>query len=206
MPDSWVWDDAVKRYRSPTGQFISVKQLIPLRDEFLANRMSIVNNLADQLATGKISVQQWVLNMRSEIKIAYMTEYELGIGGRNMMTFADFGRVGGQLKNQYQYLNNFAAEISQGKLSPAQIQMRSRMYIDSATQSFERARSASMGMPRLPAYPGDGQTACRANCKCNWKIVERTVGWDCYWQLGVAEHCDDCVSNASRWNPLYIVG
>jgi len=205
MPDLWTWDDNVKRYRDPTGKFISAKNLISLRDEFLANRMTIVNSLADDLATGKINIQQWTLSMRQEIKTAYMVEYELGIGGRNMMTFADFGSVGGQLSNQYRYLNNFAEEIAKGNLSPAQIQMRSRMYIDSATQSFERARSASMGMPQLPAYPGDGQTVCRSNCKCNWKIEEVEFGWNCYWKLGIAEHCDDCVTNSEIWNPLFVM-
>lgn len=206
MPEPWRWDDKVKRYRDPTGKFISPKNMLSIRDQFLERRMGIVNGLGDDLATGKINVQQWVYNMRQEIKRAYLGEYELGVGGRNMMTQADYGRVGGQLKRQYEYLNNFAKEIQDGKLSQAQIQMRSRMYIDGATQSYERARSASMGMPLLPAYPGDGQTICRSNCKCNWKIEKVDSGWECYWQLGIAEHCPDCVSNSQKWNPLYIPG
>jgi len=205
MPDPWIWDDVVKRYRTPTGQFISAKNLIPLRDEFIANRMAAVNNLADQLASGQINIQQWVLNMRQEIKITYMAEYELGVGGRNMMGFVDFGSVGGQLKNQYEYLNNFANDIVQGNLSQKQIEARSRMYIDGGTQSFERARSRSMGLPQLPAYPGDGSTICRSNCKCHWRIVESELGWDCYWTLGPAEHCEDCARREQTWNPLYLM-
>lgn len=201
--EPFYWDDRVNRYRR-AGRFIKVKDLLEHRDTFLGRRMDVVNDLAEQLANDQINVQQWVLQMRQEIKRAYMAEYELGIGGRNMMTQADFGRVGGMLKNQYNYLNGFAEDIQQGKLSVAQIQMRGRMYVDSATQSFERANAIARGLPSLPAYPGDGQTVCRSNCKCNWRIEPVEFGWNCYWELGAAEHCPDCVANASRWNPLFV--
>jgi len=208
MPSNepWRWDDTVNRYRDPQGRFISGKKLINIRDEFTARRMDAVNDLAEQMATDKLNLQQWTLNMRQEIKRTYLAEYEAGIGGRNMMTQSDFGRVGGMLKRQYEYLNNFAEEVRQGKLSVAQIKLRARMYIDSATQSFERSRSISQGVPDLPQYPGDGKTVCRSNCKCNWKIERVEFGWNCYWKLGVAEHCDDCVQNSAQWNPLFISG
>jgi len=66
-------------------------------------------------------------------------------------------------------------------------------------------------LPELPAYPGDGQTICLTNCACSWQIEEVyegevLTGWDCYWTLGIVktEHCDDCLDNTGKWNPLFI--
>jgi hypothetical protein len=42
------------------------------------------------------------------------------------------------------------------------------------------------------------------NCQCRWEIVDRGDHWDCYWRLGIAEHCPDCVERARNWNPLTI--
>ena len=120
------------------------------------------------------------------------------------MTQSDYGRVGGLLKRQYQYLDNFAKEIGAGKLSQGQVETRSKMYINSSTQAFERGKASTLGLPQLPAYPGDGQTRCRTNCKCNWRIIDKETHWECTWNLNPAEHCDDCLANAARWNPLVI--
>jgi hypothetical protein len=201
----WEWDDRIKRYRDlVSGRFVAAKKLVQLRDTFVERVMSRSDALIDRLAGGEINVQQWVGEMRTLIRKTYMAEAEAAIGGRNAMTSADFGRVGGQLQRQYQYLNNFAEEMRNGKLSPGQARVRARMYINGATQAFERAKTHSAGIPDLPQYPGDGRTQCLSNCKCTWEIVDTETAWECTWSLGIAEHCDDCVSNASKWNPLMI--
>ena len=148
--------------------------------------------------------QQWVLEMRQQIKETYSNEYMLARGGRNNMTQADWGRVGAMVKRQYRYADGFARDIDAGKVSGGQIRTRARMYVDSATQAFERAKTESLGLPVLPAYPGDGQTVCRANCQCHWEIADVGDHWEATWQLGVAEHCPDCVQNAEQWAPLVV--
>jgi hypothetical protein len=162
--------------------------------------------LAADLAGGKLTLNEWLLQMRKIIKEAYIAEYSLAVGGIGNLTQSDYGRIGAMLKKQYQYLQNFAEDIAKGNLSQAQIAYRAKMYIDSSTQAFERANAIIQGVPHLPAYPGDGQTACRANCRCHWEIEKTDGGYNCYWRLGVAEHCDDCVANAAAWNPLFLAG
>jgi len=45
---------------------------------------------------------------------------------------------------------------------------------------------------------------------CSWDIQEvvdeegTKAGWDCFWTLGMAEHCEDCVENSHKWNPLFV--
>lgn len=202
----WTYDQRSRRYRhTETGRFIGQRQMVDLRDQFVAAKRDTGTNLAQQLGRGDITIQQWELEMRRNVKTAFVDEYVLGKGGRNAMTQSDWGTVGRMVKDQYQFAHQFARDIADGKLSQAQIEARSRLYFESATQAYERGRVASYGAPTLPAYPGDSSTRCRANCKCNWSIEETETEWRCTWQLTPsAENCPDCQENARRWSPLVL--
>lgn len=180
---------------------ITPRNLVKARDVGIAANVPAADALALRLSTGEITVQAWTSGMRELIKQTYTQQYMLSRGGVNAMTQADWGQLGAALRDQYRHLDQFAQEIASGKLSPAQIQARARLYVNSATQAFERGKASSHGL-RLPAYPGDGSTQCRTNCKCRWSIADRGAFWECRWMLGVAEHCPDCVTYAGRWNPL----
>jgi len=205
MPGPWQWDDRAKRYRdTATGRFITQRKAVTLRDYYIEAKKSEMDALSRRLVDKEINLAQWTLEMRQQVKDTYINEYMLARGGRNNMTQADWGRIGAMVKKQYQFVDNFARDIDAGKVSGGQIQTRARMYVDSGTQAFERAKTESLGLPPLPAYPGDGQTVCRANCQCAWDIQDNGDHWAATWQLGIAEHCPDCVSNSERWNPLVI--
>ncbi|MCL5460389.1 hypothetical protein M3M33_17255, partial [Loigolactobacillus coryniformis] len=66
------------------------------------------------------------------------------------------------------------------------------MYMEASSQSFEKAKVSSRGIPDLPDYPGSGRTECMTNCKCYWNIKETETEWLCYWSLSNVEHCDSC--------------
>jgi len=203
----WIFNAAKGVYRYVTrsgGGSIGVSELLEARDGYTDIKVDAIGNMANQLMGGDISLQQWTLNFREELKTTYINQYLAGRGGLEAMTQADWGSIGGMLQNQYRYMNNFAADIAAGRLSPAQVEARMRLYTNSATQSFERGKSRAMGVPTMPQYPGDGSTRCRSNCKCNWNIVETDTEWQCTWQLNPAEHCPDCITNSQRWNPLVI--
>ena len=114
------------------------------------------------------------------------------------------------LRDQYHHLDGFAADIAAGRLSEAQIRARARMYVDAGHLAFERGRAEAFGMPTLPAYPGDGQTACLTRCWCSWDhvpVIEQGVliGWDSTWKLeNRVDHCEDCPKNAKLWAPLFV--
>jgi hypothetical protein len=204
----WEWDQPSKRYRNTaTGRYKGSRQMLPLRDEFIDAQKAAAGDLADRLAAGEITTNRYVEEMRGLIKTTYIDEYALAHGGRNNMTSRDFGIVGNMCRDQYSYLNNFAGEINAGDLSPAQIRARGRLYIESASQAYERAQAEVRGISgphALPAYPGDGSTACRSNCRCSWEYRETETTWEATWTLHPAEHCEDCLSRASEWAP-YVV-
>lgn len=205
MPSPWQWDDTSKRYRdSATGRYISFRQVLPLRDAFVEAQKSEIDRLAGKLVKGEIDTAEWVREFKGVMRTTYKNEYALGIGGRNNMTARDYGIVGQQLRGQYAHLYKFAEQIDGGNLTEGQIRMRSRMYVDSSRQAFERGHAMSMGGIQLPHYPGDGSTQCRSNCQCAWEIQDAGDHWEAFWRLGYAEHCPDCVAYSEQYKPLIV--
>lgn len=204
-PRLWTWDQAVRRYRNPaTGRFVSTQTMIGLRDQFIDLQKERVASLTQQMVDRKLTRVEWELAMRNEIRISHIDMYVMGHGGRNNMTQRDWGILGRELRDQYGYLQRFAEDVSAGKLSPAQARVRSQMYIGSATQSYERGLAEAWGLPRLPQYPADGQTICRANCQCHLEYEDADNAVHVFWVLGQAEHCEDCVALADEWSPLEV--
>lgn len=203
----WTWDSNSHRYRNTTtGQYIGQRQMTELRDLFVERKQEAATDLAQRLSTGAISLQEFEVAFRREIKTVFLDQYVLGKGGRNNMAQSDFGAVGRMVREQYMFARDFALDIAAGKLSQAQIANRVMAYFNSSTQAFEQGRSASYGMPTLPEYPADGRQVCRSNCKCHWAIRETDDAWECTWRLeAAAEHCESCRDNASKWAPLVIL-
>jgi len=128
--------------------------------------LSPVQSWATDLAEGRLSVQSWQQQMRQEIKREYIRQYLAGKGGIDQMTARDWGSIGGAIADQYRYLDRFAQEIADGKLTEGQIRMRSGMYVNSAREAFERAKKRAAAEAQMD---------------------------DVRWVLGIAEHCEDCV-------------
>lgn len=213
MP-SWGYDPKSNRYRNLTnGQYVSHDTVIEWADAFADATKEVLADYASQLASGTLRLDQWQALMREEIRRQYIDQYLAGRGAIGQMTQQDWGIIGRMLRDQYHYLDDFAADIAAGKLTEGQIRARSQMYIDAAHEAFERARCQAFGMPLLPAYPADGQTQCLTHCKCNWiiePVYERQgrrkvqTGWNAFWRLNPAVHCPDCPENEKLWSPLFV--
>jgi hypothetical protein len=129
------------------------------------------------LANGEITLAKWQQGMSAQIKNSHLAAGASAKGGWAQMSQADYGQVGGRLKRQYEYLNNFAADIASGKQKlNGNFLRRADMYLEAARGTYEEARR------RL--YAQSGYTE------------ERRV-------LGRAEHCKDCLDFAGRrWQPI----
>ena len=191
----WKWDPIALRYREiETGRFFARSAVLEFVESSALATGLATDDLALMLADGFIGPAEWRLAMRAQIKREYIRQYVLGRGGIGQMTFVDWGSIGGMLKEQYAWLDGFA-EVLPG-LSEGQITARSRMYINSAREAFERARArvaviggydeemwilfspaehcpdcedfALMGWQPIGFFsvPGDGSTVCLTNCKC----------------------------------------
>ena len=205
MPNFTWYGHPLYRYKdNDNGRFISRQKILSWQQEGIDVGVEQAKSFAEPVATGEITVGRWQTTMRALIKKNAIQQAILGAGGREQMTQADWGMVGGVIADQYRYLDNFAQQIADGELSSAQIAARSAMYIRSTKEAFERMQSRIRGLPMMPAYSGDGSTICLTNCACAWEYVWKPSAnkWYCYWRLSPAEHCETCLERAEKWNPL----
>lgn len=159
--------------------------------------------LSAQLANGELSVDDWYAAMRDQLRRAHGAYYRLGRG--TTLTPQDMARLNERLARQYEFLDGWRDELASGDMrSEAAIRARARMYLDAGNASLQDGRGAAIGLPPLPAVPGDGTTVCRTNCKCTWRIVQLdgAGNYDCYWRLRPAEHCPTCEARALAWSPI----
>lgn len=129
-----------------------------------------IENLTRRFLDGLLELDAWQKAVAGELKQAHIVASILGRGGRDRMTYADWGRVGGRLRSEFRFLDNFAREILGGKLTAAQILARAGAYIDAARQSFFSAKTTSE--------------------------TEDGAEWEQRF-LGASESCDDCVRYAA---------
>jgi hypothetical protein len=166
-------DARTGRYVSPDHVFRQVNRVISLSER----RMMA---LAEQVRTREISVAQFKNAMRAEVKSLHLATAIAGNGGLSQMTPARWGKVGGRLKSEFQFLNRFGSNIGSRDLPRESARIRSRARAYSANARLEywetvNARLQESGM-----------------------IVEASR------KLGpvATEHCAGCQSVASIWKPL----
>lgn len=175
--------------------------------------VSQVNRFADDLGNGDITTDVWLSQMRTAIHDLHLTAYVIGAGGLDNITSDDLNNVAAIVNVQYGYLDNWATELRakveghMGTLLPNDVQAvksRAQLYLMAANATLQAATTSAMGLPDLPAYPGDCSTECCSRDKCVWVFRKVPGGWDCTWKLNPAEHCPTCLARAQAWNPLQI--
>lgn len=197
----YVYDPVSSRYRAPDGRYVSQKQLhgaVVKMADASGERMA---GLATRLQSGQMKLAEFQAGMMSEIKATHLAAGLAAHGGRAMASQADYGFMGSQIKTQYQYLRQWAADISSGKAPiDGRLVSRSRLYATSSVGTFNatQARDArnsgaameehnfsgskdpcgqcpgldDRGWVPLGTLPPVGQRECRAGCKCR---VERRL-------------------------------
>lgn len=196
------YDPRLNRYRAPSGRFVSDQQLHAGVVKLAEASASRVANLATRLQSGSLSLADFQVQMMAEIKTTHLAAAMAGHGGRNMMSPADYGYVGSQIKAQYQYLRAWTATIV-GGAAPlgGRLVARARLYASSSVGTFEgiRGRDArnsgavmeernvlgsgdpcsecpglsARGWVPLGSLPPVGSRLCLANCHC--RIERRLV-------------------------------
>jgi hypothetical protein len=193
LTSAYNFDNRAQRWRdSATGKFLSNDSVFEEMFRHSDATHSTLEALTRSLYSGDISLSQWQIAVASELKDAHLAQSMFAVGGRANMGFAEFGRVGQTLREQYGFLSQFADDIASGKVSLQQALNRIGMYGDGATQSYwAEYIEASTGLidwvlgsekscgkcpiiaagspyrkETLPSIPCDGSTPCLTRCKC----------------------------------------
>lgn len=175
------------------------EELARLMAERIAETNDRLAALNAARSSGAATTAEWVDAVRVELKNTYIQLAELGKGGRDLMTAQDWGRVGGDLADQYKYLQNFAVEIEGGNLTDGYIESRLAMYGEATKEAYWGSWGSNVDseafadLPLLTQQPGDGGTQCLTNCNCTLTTEEDGV----HWNLNDGEHCPDCEALAN---------
>lgn len=182
MPDllpGFTFDRKSHRYRDlSTGRFVARERITGLLDtqvQATAERLSALTTAAHE---GKLAPAVYVEQMRTEVRRLTLQNAALGAGGFDKLTQSDYGRVGQQLREEYQRIANLAKQMKAGEVTLPQALNRTEMYAGTARKQFWEAEAAHV----QPSEPG-------------MMVLERRL-------LGVAEHCEDCLEYYNQgWQP-----
>lgn len=119
----------------------------------------------------------------------------------------DLNLVQTVVNKQLKYLKGYSKAWNEGRYKdrPEVALHRTNMYADATLGTWWMGHTR--GWP-LPAYPGDGTTQCKTNCRCSWDVVELPGegNANAIWLLGPADHCQTCMQRSEDWAPLQIRG
>ena len=159
------------------------------------------DDLSERLYIGDITIGEWEESMRQNIRQLYSSSAAIGKGGWDNMDLSDWGRLGNPVKAQYQWLHNFAEFIEENKddISLQAIQARARLYGDAGGHAAILMQAGRIIANELPYIPRDGTTECLNRCHCIWNllIIDNVDDFNVIqatWRLGVADHCETCIS------------
>ena len=139
--------------------------------------------LATKLTSNKITLAQWQISMREVVKTTHIQLYLVGKGGPALMTKIDYGKLGASLKKEYKFLDAFARDVRDGKLSPAGISLRCSMYGSaSLLADYELGRfyaqkdAGKKEKRRLTSGDSHVCETCRSEAAQGWVPIDKP-GW-----------------------------
>lgn len=194
MPDPVLrWDSAAGRYRTASGRYLSDRAARAAVDELLATAAGRLEALTTRLQGGGLRLADWQEQMRGELRNVHGVLATVAHGGKAQMSPADYGRLSGRLRFQYERLSVFALDLAQGRVSGPQAASRARAYARAAYLSYaetgredarrrgadeekwtRRASESCSGCQDQSArgwvptgqLPPLGGQPCRGNCRC----------------------------------------
>jgi len=196
---NWIWIPALGLYQdTESGRYAGPNDILDDAWESIELGKDTVAGMADALIDGTIDLGDWQEAMRQQIMDEYTRQYLAGVGGEGEMKDRDWDRLNDLIEEQYAYLDNFAEEIGDGLLSPGQIEVRAKMYVDSAQQAYWAGVQSAKEMPALPALPGDGSTRCMCITTPAVPVLTRR-GWVPMLDVQVG---DEVWTHRARWRPV----
>jgi len=115
--------------------------------------------------------------MMQEIKTAHVASASLSQGGWAQMTQSDWGATGQMIREQYDYLRNFASQIASGEQAlDGRALVRADLYADAVNGTYSKMET------RDAIAEGFDE-----------EIRDLESGVD---------HCDGCIEQAGHWEPI----
>lgn len=179
-----------QRYRyKDTKQYISQEAIQSLREKAIAQSLVNARQSIQKMIDGDITVDEWEREFMANIKTRTIQLYQLGKPGQLDQT--DRGKLGNQIRYQYDKLWNFRQAIIDGNLSEAQIKYRSELYLNKTRWAHEEGKRRSH---YIAGYMWEKRLR-NALDSCMQCITYAALGWQAIYTLArIGEACD-CKAN-----------
>lgn len=194
----YSWNPTAHRYiDNETGQFVSNAVIRDGLENVIDLSGVNMNALTQQLINNEISLANWQTGMMEQIKLTHTASAALSNGGWAQMSQADWGATGRLIRDQYDYLRNFANQIADGTQPlDGRVLVRADMYADAANTTYSTIQTrsyteqgydeeirikendpnvcddcvewAGMGWQPIGTLPEPGQdSVCLTRCRCH---------------------------------------
>jgi len=193
--DYFGYDRNSQRYRDlSTGRFVSERSVRDGVDRVADLTARRLGDLSARFRSGDLTASAWQSEMLAAIKEAHVASALAAYGGRDAMTPERWGFVGYQIRVQYQYARQFAADVMSGRQRQnGRMDARARMYGQAARSTYENIRrresgtaglryernvlhasescggclnASEQGWVPIGTLPPVGSRTCRGNCRC----------------------------------------
>lgn len=163
-------------FSTTTGRFMSRDKVLEQLDTFREKSADRTTALASQLRSGKITLKQFEIGMKTEIKSAHIAAAAVAAGGVENIKGKVKTQLNAAIKDQFSYLKAFIQSLKERgpEGMTGRDEVRAGMY-----------GKANRGTYWATLRATHAQEAARRGMK----PCERRV-------LGLAEHCQDCVEYA----------
>lgn len=176
------WDSTAARYRDAQGHFVPRILVRKSLDRIAAASGQRMRVMGQQLGKGTVSLTDFHLAMRQEVKTAFINNAAAAKGGYAQLTASDFGRVGNEVKKQYQFIDNFVTELYGGvvKTGTKGFLSRVQLYFNTARAFFykmdrEVQEIAEMTEERNRLHPAEHCSECLAMSAMGWVPIGTLV-------------------------------
>lgn len=138
-----TYDRRMGQYRGEDGRLVPRERVMAFVAEEVQRAQVELLSHTRQMAGQQITLAGWQRQMGATLKTTHLRLMALAAGGQDQLTQRHYGAAGYQLRQQYQYLDNYAQDLAAGKLSLPQALRRSASYAASAQVTFGIAEKIS---------------------------------------------------------------
>ncbi len=143
LTPAFRWNQGAARFVGSNGRFVA-REAVKAASETVASQAIRDMEAAAAELNRSGNLAAFIARMRLNLQRATVANGVIAAGGVDQMNPQKWGRIGAELKTQYEYLEAFAERIRTGNLSPAQIAANAKQYGNAPRVAFERFQAQNV--------------------------------------------------------------
>jgi hypothetical protein len=189
LPPAYVYVASLGRYRDAvTGRFVALKTVLGLLNSNETASLEKMQKLSRFLAEDKLPGQAWHLAMQQQLRRLTVQNAALAAGGFDALKQRDLQRIDAALRDDFERLQRFGADITAGRLSQAQIDSRVALYAGHARMQYYAALPKPATQPNQVVL--ERRKLGESEQHCAYCVYLANLGWQPYGSLPLPGESD----------------